>query len=48
MRLSVPILVAIAVSTLLAGQSAPEDQKYAVGACVARNDDRAIGVYAAE
>ena len=37
-----------ATEALLAGQSAPEDQKCVLGVCVAWNDDRAIGACAAE
>ncbi len=37
-----------ATEALLAGQTAPEDQKYALGACVAWNDDRALGACPAE
>jgi peroxiredoxin len=37
-----------ATEALLAGQSAPEDQKYALGACVAWNDEPAPGACAAE
>ncbi len=37
-----------ATEALLAGQEAPEDQKYALGACVAWSDDSPVGARAAE